>query len=238
MARSKRLGIAAVQPACIACDVARNADLHAELIRAADARVVVFPEMSITGYELAAEVVDPEDARLESIVSACADTGAFALVGAPTRSDLGDHISMLCVAGSGATVAYSKMWLSETEAERFCPGNNPVVIDVDGWRLGLGICKDTGVPAHAEATAHIGMDIYVAGVLDSVEESSIQLQRAQLVAARCGVWVVFASFAGNTGGGYHHAAAQSRIWAPDGSQLASAGERVGGIARTSLSFKD
>ncbi|CAE7149479.1 GALNS [Symbiodinium necroappetens] len=195
-----------------------------ELIRAADARVVVFPEMSITGYELAAEVVDPEDARLESIVSACADTGALALVGAPTRSDLGDHISMLCVAGSGVTVAYSKMCLSATEAERFCAGNSPVVIDVDGWRLGLGICKDTGVPAHAQSTADIGMDIYVAGVLDSVEESSIQLERAQLIAAHHGVWVVFASFAGATGGGYSHAAAQSRIWAPDGAVLACAGE--------------
>ncbi len=234
MARSKHLGIAAVQPACIACDVARNADLHAELIRAADARVVVFPEMSITGYELAAEVVDPEDTRLESIVRACADTGALALVGAPTRSHLGDHISMLCVAGSGVTVAYSKMWLSATEAERFCSGNSPVVINVDGWRLGLGICKDTGVPAHAQSTADIGMDIYVAGVLDSVEESSIQLERAQLIAAHHGVWVVFASFAGATGGNYQHAAAQSRIWAPDGALLACAGEKAGGIARSSL----
>ncbi|MEE4281767.1 MAG: carbon-nitrogen hydrolase family protein [Pseudomonadales bacterium] len=234
MIRSKRLGIAAVQPACTAYDVARNAELHAELIRVADARVVVFPEMSITGYELDAEVVDPKDPRLEPIVRACADTGTIALVGAPTQSVLGDHISMLRIEGDGAEVAYRKMWLSPTEAQRFSAGRNPVVISVDGWRLGLAICKDTGVPAHAESTAHIGMDIYVAGVLDSVEESSIQVQRAQLIAAHHGVWVVFASFAGNTGGGYHHAAAQSRIWAPDGAVLACAGEEAGGIARSSL----
>ncbi|XOV83092.1 MAG: carbon-nitrogen hydrolase family protein [bacterium] len=238
MLRANGLSIAAVQPACIPYDVTHNAELHAALIRAADARVVVFPEMSITGYELDAEVVDTEDPRLQPIVRACADTGSLALVGAPTRSHLGDHISTLRVEGSGVKVAYRKVWLSATEARRFSAGSKPVVITLDGWRLGLAICKDTGVAAHAQSTAGIGMDVYVAGVLDSPEELPIQIERAQRIATQHGVWVVFASFAGGTGGGYDCAAAHSRIWAPDGAQRACAGAQPGGIARAVLTVAD
>ncbi|MFE2990616.1 nitrilase-related carbon-nitrogen hydrolase [Streptomyces sp. NPDC059262] len=76
-------GIAVAQPRCTAYDVTANAVAHAEAVRAADARVVVFPEMSLTGYELDAVPVLPDDERLAPIVAACAETGALALVGAP-----------------------------------------------------------------------------------------------------------------------------------------------------------
>ena len=57
------LKVAAVQPACTAHDVAHNARVHAETIRAAQARVVVFPELSLTGYELDADAVAVDDVR-------------------------------------------------------------------------------------------------------------------------------------------------------------------------------
>jgi predicted amidohydrolase len=230
MPGSAPLRVAAVQPACVAYDVAYNAQLHAELVRAAGARVVVFPELSITGYELDADSVDPRDPRLQPICAACADGGSTALLGAPVASDLGEHIGVLRVEASGASVAYRKMYLSEQEAKRFTPGPEPAVIEVEGWRLGLAVCKDTGIVEHAARTAALDIDIYVAGVLDSADEASIQQQRAQRITCAHGVWVVVASFAGSTGGGYRHAAARSRIWAPDGSLLACAGDETGGIA--------
>jgi predicted amidohydrolase len=126
------------------------------------------------------------------------------------------------------------MWLSETEAQRFVPGSSPASIEVDGWRLGLAICKDTGVPVHAEATCRLGIDAYVAGVLDSADDASVQDERARRIASDHDVWVVVASFAGSTGGGYELAAAQSRIWSPDGVVVASAGRDIGRVARATL----
>lgn len=228
------LRIATAQPSCIPYDVAANAASHAEVIRAAGARVVAFPELSLTGYELDAPAVDPADERLAPIIEACAAAGAVALVGAPTADDLGDHISVLAVDGSGATVAYRKMWLGDAEAARFTPGPSPTVLDVDGWRLGLAICKDTGVPAQAAATADLGMDVYVAGVLDSADDAAVQDERALRITSSHGVWVAVASFAGSTGGGYEVAAAQSRVWSPDGTVVATAGRDVGRIARATL----
>ena len=86
--------------------------------------------------------------------------------------------------GSGASVAYHKMWLGAAEAERFSPGRQPAVLDVEGWRLGLAICKDTGIPQHAADTATLGIDVYVAGVLESVEEAARQEERARRITRR------------------------------------------------------
>ena len=154
-------------------------------------------------------------------------------MGAPVASDDGDHIAMIVVDGNGATVAYRKMWLSEAEALRFRPGDRPAVVAVDGWRLGLAICKDTGI---AQRVRHRGTGhrCLRGGVLDSADDATIQDQRARRVAAEHHVWVVVASFAGSTGGGYEHAAARSRIWSPDGTVIASAGRETGGIARAML----
>jgi predicted amidohydrolase len=155
--------IAVAQPRCVSYDVAANAVTHAATVRSAGARVVVFPELSLTGYELDAAPITAEDPRLAPIAQACADTGSLALAGAPVSGDAGEaYVAMLAIDGGGVTVAYRKMWLGGAEPERFAPGDRPVVLDVGGRRLGLAICKDTGVPRHAADTAALGMDVYVA----------------------------------------------------------------------------
>lgn len=226
------LRIAVAQPPCVAYDVAANAVTHAATVHSAGARLVVFPELSLTGYELDAPAITADDQRLAPIIGPCAETGSVALVGAPVQGEMGrSHIGMLAVDGTGVSVAYHKMWLGTTESERFTPGDKPAVLEVDGWRLGLAICKDTVVPRHAAATAALGIDAYVAGILESVEEAAVQDERALRVATDHHVWVAMASFAGSTGGGYARAAGCSGVWTSDGVVVARAGPETGGIAR-------
>lgn len=228
------LTIAAAQPLSRSHDVAGNAGRHAEAVREADARVVVFPELSLTGYELAAETLAPDDPRLEPLVRACADTGTLALAGAPVA---GEHIAMLAVDGEGARVAYRKLYLGDVEAERFAPGPAPVALDVDGVRLGLAICKDTGVVEHAARTAALGIDAYVAGVVKHDHEAPLLDERARRIGSDHGVWVVTASMANPTGGGFERTAGLSGIWAPDGAAVARAGAEPGGIAKAQVSSR-
>jgi len=229
------LTVAVAQPPCVAYDVAENARAHAEAVREARARVVVFPELSLTGYELDAPTITADDPRLRPLVEACAETGSLALAGAPAAGEAGAaHIAMLTVTGEGATVAYRKLWLGSTEALRFTPGSQPAVIEVDGWRLGLAICKDTGIRQHAVDTVALGIDVYVAGVLESAEDAAIQDERARRIATEHQVWVAVASFAGATGEGYDHAAGRSAIWKPGGVLVAQAGPEPGAIARATL----
>jgi len=232
------LTIAAVQPLCTARDVSANARVHADTVRAAQARVVVFPELSLTGYELDADAVAPGDDVLAPVVEACTATGSVALVGAPVHGARGDlHVGMLRVSFVGVEIAYAKTWLGPAESMRFSPGDGPTVMDLDGWRLGLGICKDTGVAEHIAGVAALGIDIYVAGLAYLPEEISTHDARAVEIGRRCQAFAVFASFAGSTGGGYDPAAGFSGIWSPAGTVLARTGPETGGIARTSISSK-
>jgi predicted amidohydrolase len=230
------LTVAAAQPLCEPYDVAVNAARHAAVVRTAQARVVLFPELSLTGYQLDAPAITTDDPRLAPIVAACAETGSIALVGAPLADESSDgppYIATLAVDGDGVTVAYRKRWPCAEEAERFAAGDKPAVLVVDGWRLGLAICRDTGIAQHTADTAALGMDAYLASVLDTVQVNP-QAERAGQIIAEHRVWVVMASFAGSTGEGFDEAAGRSSIWSPEGTVVAVVGPECGEIARATL----
>lgn len=227
------MSIAVAQPRCAAYDVAANAVAHAEAVLAADARVVVFPEMSLTGYHLDAVPVGPEDGRLAPIVAACAGTGTLALVGAPVP---GQRIGILAVGGDGARVVYGKVYLHSSEAACFTPGE-PAVLDVDGWRLGLAVCRDTGIPEHAARTAALGIDGYLAGVVHADHQAGLHGERARRVAGDHGVWVATAAFAGPTGGGFDRTSGRSGIWSAGGELIAEAGTAPDDLVRAVFTGK-
>jgi predicted amidohydrolase len=230
------LTVAVAQPLCVPGEIALNAVAHAEAVRAACARVVVFPELSLTGYSFDAPPVAPDDPRLAPIVDACAETGTLALVGAPVDDlDGRSYIAMLAVEGSGVRVAYRKFNVHSTETGRFCAGpTDHAVLDVDGWRLGLAICRDTGIPGHSAAAAAAGIDLYAAGILEHSADAAVPAERARRISKDHGVWVAIASFAGSTGEGYDDALGRSAIWAPDGQVQAQAGPETGEVARAAL----
>lgn len=224
------LRLAVVQPPCVAGNVVANAGFHAEAVWMAAARVLVFPELSLTGYDFGAPDVDPTDVRLAPIVAACASTGSIVLAGAPVDG----ANALLAVDGGGARLAYRKLHLGGGEGGRFTPGTEPAVLEVDGWRLGLGVCKDTGVPEHAARTAALGIDVYVAGVLEHAADADVPEERARRIAAAHGCWVALASFAAPTGEGYDEPAGGSGIWSPDGTAVARAGADPGELATATL----
>jgi len=229
------LVLAVAQPSCLPYDVSANAASHAETVRSARARVVVFPELSLTGYQLDAPTLEVDDPRFSPIVEACAHSGSTALVGAPVAGHNGRaNIAMLAIDGDGVTVAYRKVWVSTEESGRFSPGPGPAVLEIDGWSLGLAICRDTGIAQHWADTAALGMDIYVGATLMTADERAEQENRAQRIGAQHGVWVAFASFAGPTGSGYDNTAGSSSIWTFAGVTAAGAGVETGGIARATL----
>ncbi|KJS62705.1 carbon-nitrogen hydrolase family protein [Streptomyces rubellomurinus] len=235
------LTVAVAQPACAEAgraDTLRvNAERHAEAVRAAGTRLVVFPEPSLTGYDLAAPAVDPADERLAPLVEACATTGATALVGAPvTEGDGRESIATLAVTGEGAVVAYRKMRLhGEGEPARFTPGEKPVVLELDGLRLGLAICADAADPTHAEETAALGIDAYVASTLYGPTPAAAERRDGHLRAraAAHGVWAVLATSAGATGV-FPDSSGGSGVWAPGGDLVVQAGIQPGELVRAEL----
>lgn len=232
---STALVIAAAQPACRAYDVETNVQRHAACVRSAAAKLVVFPELSLTGYEMDAPCLALDDERLAPLIEACRETAAVALVGAPIAADGGGaHIAMLRVAAQGISVVYRKVCVHSSEAPRFAAGPAPCSVELDGVRLGLAICRDIGIIEHTAATVALGIDVYIAGVLNHDHEERLQSARARRIAKEHGVHVVFASFAGATGAGYARAAGCSGVWAPSGDVLSQVGPETDAIARADV----
>jgi len=239
--RPAPLTVAAAQPELRPGDLAFNARAHAEAIRAAGARLVVFPELSLSSYAMAAPSVALDDPELDQIVAACAETGSVALAGVPLRESDAEFIAMLRIDGSGIEVAYRKMHPDEEEGRRFRAATAPVVLELDGWRLGLAICRDTMMFEHAPATAEHakrsgigGIDAYVAGALYTPQGLPKRDKRMPQLARGYGMWVVQACAAGP--GSDLPAAGNSAIWSPDGSVAARADDEPGRIAKAELRF--
>ncbi|WP_327371235.1 carbon-nitrogen hydrolase family protein [Streptomyces sp. NBC_01217] len=230
------VAVAVAQPDCVHLDVAANAVIHAEAIGRSGARLVVFPELSLTGYDLAAPAVSPGDPRLGPVVTACREARATALVGAPVGdADGREYIATLAVTGEGASVVYRKMWLHGEEVNRFTPGEKPEVLVVDGLRLGLAVCYDAAVPEHAAATAALGIDVYAASTLYGPGPGQAARRDGHMgrVARDHGVWAVLATSAGPSGV-YALTSGGSGFWAPDGTPALQAGQEPGAVVSTAL----
>ena len=234
------LQIAVAQPPCVTGDLTANAEAHALTVLAARSRLVVFPELSLTGYDLEAPSVAVDATALAAIVDACGTMNTIALVGAPidARTDDGPPggraIAILLIDAHGTRVVYRKQHLGSAEAEHFTPGPRPVVLALDGWRVGLGVCRDTGIGDHVKELANAGIDLYVAGLVDHPDDLGVQRERAATIATTCRAYVGFASFAGPTAGGYDETAGRSAIFGRSGAVLTETSGLPGGIARALL----
>ncbi|MHA3024317.1 carbon-nitrogen hydrolase family protein [Mycobacterium sp. BMJ-28] len=226
--------IAVAQPHIATGEVAANVDAHVALIDQAHARLVVFPELSLTGYQLDTPPIDVASDVMEPLVSSCAARGSAALVGAPVVSNGHHYIATVLVDSTGPSVVYRKTYLGADEQARFCPGPGPQTINLDGWRIGLGICRDTGIDEHINGTAQLGVDLYACGVVHHEWELAEQQRRARNIAATCHAPVAMASFAGPTGAGYLTTAGHSAIWSAKSTLIAQADHQPSQIARTTL----
>ncbi|WP_208188822.1 carbon-nitrogen hydrolase family protein [Arthrobacter woluwensis] len=228
------LRVAVAQPAIRLSDLKANVASHVDAIRAADSRIVIFPELSLTGYDLEAPAVELDDPLLKDLVDVCADAGSVALIGAPVGESDRLSIATLRVDADGVSVAYRTTWLHGEESTRFTPGSGPSTIDVDGWVVGLAICRDTGQSQHTAQMARQGVDLYAAGVVDVAADVVECQARAFVISRALAAPVAIASFAGPTGGGFDETAGHSAVFAADGTKLAEADGRPGGMARAEL----
>lgn len=96
------------QPHVVAGDIVANLDAHAALIDRSHVRLVVFPKLSLTGYELDTPPINIASDLMGPLVSICAATDSVALVGAPVVSDGQHYIATVLVDSTGSTVVYRK----------------------------------------------------------------------------------------------------------------------------------
>lgn len=184
--------LAAAQYPAAAADIACNLERHLEFVAQAaqqQVQLLVFPELSLSGYELAnaAELaLTLGDPRLQPLSAAAQSHQMTIIVGAPLRSGQALHIAALIFHPNGAVAAYTKQHLHGAEQQRFLPGNGGTLLEIHRQRIALAICADTSQPGHASAAALAGAQIYAAGVL--VSEAGYAKDSAALAALCPSLW--------------------------------------------------
>lgn len=156
-------------------DIAANTARHLQLIRLAVAQqadMIIFPELSLTGYEptLAHSLATtPEDGCLAAFREMSAAHKITIGMGAPLQQAEGMTIGLLLFHPDKKTFVYEKQYLHADEEPFFIPGKSNTGIIGNEPRIALAICYELSVPAHAEAALQNEAQIYLASVAKTAD---------------------------------------------------------------------
>ncbi len=174
-------------------DIPGNERLIAERLaeaRKANAQLVLFPELAITGYP-------PEDllfkehflaaAReaIERLAASC--EGIAAIIGFPERDD--DVYNAAAVCANGRIVGiYRKLRLPNygvfDELRYFQSGTEPMLVEIDGVPVGLTICEDVWVPGEPLVSEALAGARLVVNISASPFNAGKAMQRERMLAQR------------------------------------------------------
>ncbi|PZU53970.1 MAG: NAD+ synthase [Thauera sp.] len=203
------LRIAVAQLNCVVGDLDHNAALILDAAhRAAEqgASLLLTPELALCGYPPEDLLLRPDFhracARPLARIAAEAPRDLAVLVGHPHASGECRYNAASLIRGGRIETTYFKMRLPNYEVfdeERyFDAGTQPLVIDVEGVKVGVNICADVWEPGAAEAAAAAGAQL-LAVLNASPYHLNKPVTREQVVAERVlatGIPVVYCNLVG------------------------------------------
>ncbi len=225
--------ICAAQTKPVTGDIAANVRQHQKLIDLAVAHaadMVVFPELSLTGYEptLARDLApDPNDPRFDEFQTVSDAHGIVIGAGVPTRHEAGICISMILFQPRQPRSVYSKTFLHADEEPFFVPGNSSPHLRVGQTNIALAICYEISVPEHLKSALKLKADIYIASVAKSVDGIEKASTRLAEIARTSGIPVLMVNSVGTAGGG--QCAGRSAAWNSRGELLGRLNDTHEGI---------
>ncbi len=239
--------MAAAQTVPIRGDVDANLERHLQVVRAAareQAQVVVFPELSLTGYELdlADELAFSErDPRLAPLVELAFAHRMTLIVGAPVRIGSRLHIGAFILSPDRAIDLYTKHHLGAfppsasldgivppAESSVFHPGDRNPLVRLSGHIAAVAVCADTGRPSHPRQAAKRGAKTYLASMFVIPSDFEKETGSLRSYAERHSMAVVFANYGGPSGG--LPSGGGSAIWSDRGELLVQLEESGAGLA--------
>jgi predicted amidohydrolase len=130
------------------------------------ADLVVFPELFLSGYtlsefdELAVHLDGPE---LKQVADTARESSTALIFGAPERVSGGVANSAFCIDGEGTIAAvYRKVQLyGGEESDAFVVGDELLVVELCGLKMGIMICFDVEFPEVARSLAQAGAELLV-----------------------------------------------------------------------------
>jgi predicted amidohydrolase len=212
--------ICAAQTRPIPGNLDANLRSHLQLIDLAvelHAGLVLFPELSLTGYEPKVSkqlAISPYDSHLERLQSLADMHEIVICVGAPTMTLSGVCISMIIFRHGTRRQVYSKQLLHAAELPYFQRGKGQLLFRIGESAFAPAICYESLQPTHAEHAAGLGSRFYLASVAESARTLAKSGAHYPTVAHAHGMTVLMA----NCLGPCHEfvAAGRSAAWDHDG----------------------
>ncbi|MFP5383911.1 MAG: NAD+ synthase [Gammaproteobacteria bacterium] len=173
-------------------NVGQVIDLARSARREQGARIVVFPELAITGYPpedllLRASLGPRVDAAVGRLCAFTQDEGVVLVLGLPRPVAGGLQNAAVVMANGRVLGWYAKQHLPNyrvfDEVRYFQPGNAPLVVDVDGTRVAIAICEDVWFAAPALQAKTAGAEVLLA-LNASPFHVGKQAEREQVVRSR------------------------------------------------------
>ncbi|WP_299780688.1 carbon-nitrogen hydrolase family protein [uncultured Formosa sp.] len=214
-------------------DIQQNIENHKKLISLSiqnDADIIVFPELSLTGYEpklakLLATTKD--DPRIDEFQKLSDSNNIIIGVGLPTKSDVGICISMVVLQPQKPRETYSKKHLHPGEEKYFVPGKNLNPITFKNNKIAFAICYEVSIPKHSEHAFKTGATVYITSVLNSINGIDKDIETISNISKTYGITSVMANYVGHSGN--YDCAGKSSIWNKKGvliEQLDSTNEGI------------
>lgn len=218
--------IAAAQSASVPGDISGNVARHLRFgAMAADhgAQLLVFPELSLTGYEPAiarSNAMSSGSSCLDPLRRLSEEAHMTVVVGAPLLNDNDElQIAAFAIRSDGSALTYTKEHLHPGEEQVFTPGLGGPTVLVEDANIALAICADTTHPQHAARAAARGANVYAAGVLITEDGYAPDTALLQNYALDHSMAILMANYSGVTGGWV--SAGKSAIWSENGTPVAA-----------------
>lgn len=207
---------AASDPNTGAADAAELLDEETDL--------AVFPELHLTGYDpdrAEETALALDSAPLASLREAAARTSTAVVMGFAERREAGVANSLALIDRDGdLTAIYRKTHLFGAEAKAFEPGDELVVTELAGRRVGPLICFDVEFPEPARSLAAAGAEVLItasANMEPYFDDHLLACRARALDNRRPHLYV---NCVGASGG--HRFVGGTRFVAPDGRVVSSA----------------
>jgi predicted amidohydrolase len=226
-----KISVAQTRP--IKGDLQRNTEAHFLLIdRAAvlGADMIVFPELSITGYEptLAKSLAtDINDVRFNPFQEISNALNMIICVGVPLKEGHTASISMIVFQPNKPRAVYSKSYLHSDEDPYFMSAKGISGLTIKKICIAFAICYEISVPAHAAQANQEGATIYIASVAKSVEGVDKAVNRLSQIAKEYSMTVLMSNFIGHCDN--FDCGGRSSVWNEKGELIEQLDDRNEGI---------
>jgi predicted amidohydrolase len=209
-----KIAIAQTRP--VKGDIAKNILAHKKLTELAlseRAGMIIFPELSLSGYEpeLAKQLAtDQDDARLDELQKISDDNSITIGAGLPVKTSNGVCIGMVIFQPHQSRQTYLKKYLHSSEENFFVPGENFTGLLGEKKNIAIAICYELSVPEHSQTAFEKGAQIYVASVVETVPGIEKASRNLSAIAKKYRMAILMSNCAGRTG--LYDCGGRSSVW--------------------------